>query len=267
MPNKKSLSEILPKIYRLLITAQFSKLVSKIFFYLRNEKKLKKQRKNLRVYGSSVLEQVVAICRLTGVRPHLNFGTLLGYRRNDGLIHGDDDLDFGLLAADRPDIPGFIKAMENAGFRLKAEHRFEGPLAEIGDYCEITFIHRDTGISIDFYFYHEWTDQEIIYAADEKLIGYMHEGLLKYTPIEKSKLLGYALSYPNDLAKKFVPVQFLGCEVLVPADIDAYLERLYGNWKIPQKSFFYKNVSAIAAKASNAGIELIRMPAPTETSK
>ncbi|HTL46947.1 MAG TPA: LicD family protein [Verrucomicrobiae bacterium] len=227
-------------------------------------RKLSKRSKSLLAHGSSVLEQALRACREAGVRPHLNFGTLLGYRRNKGFIQGDDDLDFGLLASDRPDIPLLIKTMEKAGFRLKAEHHLEGPLAAIGDYCEITFVHQETGVSTDFYFYHAW-NQEILYAGAAELIGHFHEGLLKFTPVEKNKIAGYALSYPGDLAGKFVPAPFLSSEILVPADTDAYLERLYGNWKIPQKNFYYKNVSAIVSSASSTGIELVRLPAPAET--
>lgn len=181
------------------------------------------RRKSLRHHGATVLEQGMVICRQAGIRPHLTFGSLLGYRRNNGLISGDDDLDFGLLSADRPDIPTFIEAMKNSGFLLKAERRLEGPLAVIGDHCEITFIHQNTGVSIDFYFHHPWTDGEVIFAADQKLIGYFHEGLLRYTPVEKKQLLGDALSYPGDLVKNFVAANFLGCEVLVPVQTDAYL--------------------------------------------
>ncbi len=263
MSNKKSIYQLLSQTYHFLATGQFLKLASKIFFYLRNQNKLMRRRKSLRDHGSTVFEQVMAVCQQTEIYPHLTFGSLLGYRRNNGLINGDDDLDFGLLSSDKPNIPNFIAAMGNSGFLLKAEHHLQGPLSIIGDYCEITFTHRKTDVAIDFYFHHPWLNEEIIFAGDQKIIGYFHESLLQYTPVEKSRLLGYALSYPGNLAKKFVSTQFLGCEVRVPAETDAYLKQIYGDWVIPQKKFFYKNVSAVLAKNFHPGIELIRLPAPS----
>lgn len=232
--------------------------LSRIKRFFRNHSELDRRRKALHSHGNLALSAVSEAYHQAKIRPHLAFGTLLGFRRNNGLIAWDNDLDFGLVPENEASIQKFIDQMIQKGFTLKADFRLEGALQAIGNRSELNFIHGPSGLSIDIYFYHPWKDL-YIYAADNR-IAYYHESLLEGAGLSKNSVIGYALSFPKRYLDDLKSIDFMGSQVWVSTQAEACLEDLYGDWKTPTKKFQYRNVWAITRSSQDPGIELIRLP-------
>ena len=79
----------------------------------------------LQIFGPIVIKETMDICRTVGLEPFLNYGSLLGYYRNNALIETDYDIDMGILEQDIPKLPYLKEGMEALGYKVRIENNLE----------------------------------------------------------------------------------------------------------------------------------------------
>lgn len=129
----------------------------------------------------------------------LNYGTLLGYYRQKGIIIGDYDIDFGARESDS----GVIFDQKHklpSGFTLHdSSNRHYGPKLYISY----------KGFDADIYFYQETKEH--------------------FIPYEKTKWKNYRKPILRSNILPIKPAQFLGQSCFVPSNVENYLKSIYGN--------------------------------------
>jgi hypothetical protein len=128
----------------------------------------------------------------------LDFGTLLGYHRDHGIMRHEKDVDFSMheksfdkIWSMRGSFPGGLKLYDSS-------KKHYGP--------KLFFNHK--GFDVDIYFYEDLGDSVRSY--------------------EKSKYANYRQAYPKSLMFPLVEVEFLGSTCYIPKHTKEFLERTYG---------------------------------------
>lgn len=128
----------------------------------------------------------------------LDFGTLLGYHREGGIIPHDIDIDFSMLEKSYPQVLK-IKNKLPRGFQFyDTSSRHNGPKLYISY----------KGFDADIYFYHEIGDE------------------IRST--EKTKWANEMQLIPKELVMPISEAEFLNRKTSVPVNPQRYLEYVYG---------------------------------------
>lgn len=158
---------------------------------------------HLQVYGKDVMQQFLKVCREVEVTPILLWGTLLGYYRDGGLIFNDNDLDLGLNVCDFEKLLKHKQRLADAGFRVEFESEYKLTLC----------LPRLGNVLVDVDRIYEKAGQMVVTTE---------------RPHSSNK---YSYYFAKDLFVDIVPARFLGCQVMVPRDTEAFLECVYGDWR------------------------------------
>ncbi len=159
---------------------------------------------------SVILKKIVVVFEEHCSDYWLDYGTLLGYVREGGIIKNDIDLDFGIKI--KTTSKQFTKSLEKEGFCLTQQTVVEG------DVTVQQYIFENVGFDIFYYREEEGRLKTNIWYADDYSI-----------PQEKSYELGRcSLSELTFDDITTIPVKFYGVDFRIPKDSHHYLEQNYG---------------------------------------
>ncbi|AME08891.1 MULTISPECIES: LicD family protein [Gemella] len=167
----------------------------------------------------------------------LDFGTLLGYYRENDFISHDLDMDFGILIPNLEEFYKIEKTLLQKGLAKTKEFYYDEKLVELSyDY---------KGLNVDFIVYERQGN-----SLNSKTIFYMKNSLGKPTRLEV-----YDYSLPFSELKK---VDFKGIDIKVPDNAKEYLSALYGkDFEIPNTNYNWKgNPIYKKIDANNASVVL-----------
>lgn|SRR3989338_9363696 len=209
--------------------------------------------------GPELLKITLDACHEADLTPFLAWGSLLGYYRERGIIYYDSDIDLGLLFEDAlliEKLEKFEQAILRAGCKMHyGGNNFDSKLKAIGTLSFCTIFIPNLNIWINFCFFHRFNGQLVFFEGQQGMFPYR-----KYLDMEKlSKLdlLGYVWSYPPEIFSEFIPVTFLGSQVLIPKHANRYLTLTYGNWKKRVIHKCYANIQAVIWNADSCRLEFI----------
>ena len=161
-----------------------------------------------------------------GVPFWLEWGALLGYARDGDLIPHDGDIDIGVMARDWT--VECEQKLVDAGFSL----RTYAPSLSVGR----AFMLPDAPHVPAFYkvILNKGTCDVDIYFEGP---GYGIDSECRFMTTEFRRGI---LEFPATMLEERQTIHFLGRDVEVPADIEAYLEHAYGpDWRSPDKNCSY----------------------------
>jgi len=162
----------------------------------------------LQVFGPLVIKETMDICRAIGLEPFLNYGSLLGYYRNNALIDTDNDIDFGIFEQDKPKLPQLKEAMIARGYKVRIENKLE-----------VSFISTKYGnVIIDFWIHY-------LHQRSNKIFS----GCI-FHKMRKVSIFPFS----PEIFHRLQSVRFHNIQVYIPHTPEKYLVNVYGkDWRIP----------------------------------
>lgn len=151
----------------------------------------------------------------------LDFGTLLGMYRDNGLIKHDKDMDFGIIIEDYNDFQEKETVLLCNGFKKTRELYYDNEIMEISyDY---------NGLNVDFIIYKK--DGDYVKSV---VVGYLLDALNRPCKFESSR---YAIAF-SGLKEYDVD----GIKVKIPVNVHEYLEYQYEkDFLIPNKFYDWRD--------------------------
>ena len=172
------------------------------------------RRRMLRKHGRGVLLHLADVIERHGIPAFAAYGTLLGFVREHGFLSHDDDVDLGVLPGEWTPRKVLKVLLEEEGFTFLFAFSYNGKVTE--------FKVQYDGVPVDFFFYED--DGEKFFA-----------GSYHYLPDVE-----YPASNANSAQRVVEPrieeldkIEVFGFKFPVPANTECVLEKLYGNWRVP----------------------------------
>lgn len=165
--------------------------------------------------GIKTLSHVLYVIDRYNIPAFAAYGTLLGFIREKGFIKHDGDIDIGVLPGVW-DAGRLLEVLCKEGFSFLFAFSYEGKITE--------FKVKYNSVSVDFFFYEE---------ADDKFFA----GSYHYLPNVQYPSV-YANSAQRVCEPKIVKItrtDVYGMKFPVPENAEHVLEKLYGNWRVPDK--------------------------------
>ena len=188
-----------------------------------NEKaniELDSKRSNLLKENFEGILNVVYSSDLKDYNIWLDFGTLLGYYRENDFISHDLDMDFGIIINDYDDFLEKEKYLIKKGFSRTKEFYYKNRLVEL------SYIYK--GLNVDFIVYRRKAD-----VIESDTIFFMTNALGKPTRYE---VYNYSLPF-SELEEH----NFKAVEIKVPNNAREYLSKLYGeDFEVPNTNYNWK---------------------------
>ena len=150
----------------------------------------------------------------------LDFGTLLGFYRENDFINHDLDMDFGIIINDYNDFLEKEKYLLKNGFSRTKEFYYKNRLVELS--------YSYKGLNVDFIVYRRKAD-----VIESDTIFFMTNALGKPTRYE---VYNYRLPFSELEGHNFKAV-----EIKVPNNTREYLSKLYGeDFEVPNTNYNWK---------------------------
>lgn len=150
----------------------------------------------------------------------LDFGTLLGFYRENDFINHDLDMDFGIIINDYDDFLEKEKYLIKKGFSRTKEFYYKNRLVELS--------YSYKGLNVDFIVYRRKAD-----VIESDTIFFMTNALWKPTRYE---VYNYSLPF-SELEEH----NFKAVEIKVPNNAREYLSKLYGeDFEVPNTNYNWK---------------------------
>ena len=150
----------------------------------------------------------------------LDFGTLLGFYRENDFINHDLDMDFGIIINDYDDFLEKEKYLIKKGFSRTKEFYYKNRLVELS--------YSYKGLNVDFIVYRRKAD-----VIESDTIFFMTNALGKPTRYE---VYNYSLPF-SELEEH----NFKAVEIKVPNNAREYLSKLYGeDFETPNTNYNWK---------------------------
>jgi len=150
----------------------------------------------------------------------LDFGTLLGFYRENDFINHDLDMDFGIIINDYDDFLEKEKYLIKKGFSRTKEFYYKNRLVELS--------YSYKGLNVDFIVYHRKAD-----VIESDTIFFMTNALGKPTRYE---VYNYNLPF-SELEEH----NFKAVEIKIPNNTREYLSKLYGeDFEVPNTNYNWK---------------------------
>jgi len=188
-----------------------------------NEKaniELDSKRSNLLKENFEEILNVVYSSDLKDYNIWLDFGTLLGYYRENDFISHDLDMDFGVQVSSFEEFEVIEKYLINNGFNRTKEFYFNKNLVELS--------YSYKGLNVDFIIYNKENDR-----VSSDTIFFMTNALGNPTRYEV-----YHYEIPFSGLKEY---DFKGMKVKVPDNTQEYLRTLYGeDFETPNTNYNWK---------------------------
>jgi len=172
------------------------------------------------------LKDFKEIADKVGMRFMLMEGNLLGAYREKGIIKGDeDDMDLGIMDNEFSKFPQVIDELLKKGFverkRVVINNELHGGCWERnGNHIDIMRMIKDKGL---------------VYNVGDG-------GALRY-------------DYSADIFSEYGKIDFLGLEVDTVGDIEKFLTERYGDWKVKNPNYSYKDPVSSPSVSDNRIIE------------
>ena len=188
-----------------------------------NEKaniELDSKRSNLLKENFEEILNIVYSSELKNYNIWLDFGTLLGYYRENDFISHDLDMDFGVQVSSLEEFEVIEKYLINNGFNRTKEFYFNKNLVELS--------YSYKGLNVDFIIYNKENDR-----VSSDTIFFMTNALGNPTRYEV-----YHYEIPFSGLKE---CDFKGMKVKVPDNTQEYLRTLYGeDFETPNTNYNWK---------------------------
>lgn len=179
-----------------------------------------KRQRRLQKCGPEVLARLHLLLQKHNVPYYCDYGTLIGFVRDNGFIKHDDDIDISIT-------PGTMRPAEVLKVFIDAGYGFVHGFNYKGRLMEFT-VADSSGVTIDVFF-----------PVKMNVDGWVHG----YQPIWDSKR-----AYPSEKANTVIEYDFVeatgiktinivGTAALVPGNFDEVLTSEYGPWKVPDAKF------------------------------
>ena len=179
-----------------------------------------RRRRRLQKEGASVLARLHNLMQANKIPYYCDYGTLIGFVRDNGFIRHDDDIDISIPpgAAKPADV---LKVFMGAGYGFVHGFNYEGRLMEFT-------VADSSGVTIDVFF-----------PVKTDVAGVIHG----YQPIwEPSR------KYPDETANTVIEYDFteatgiktikvVGTAASIPGNFEDVLTSEYGPWQIPDAKF------------------------------
>lgn len=165
-----------------------------------------------------ILKDVGALLDGAGIRWWIDYGTVLGYVRNGGLIPWDKDTDLGILAEDRQKLLDLRPEIEKLGYFPTYKHPQPTQRFRTGDRMKVRLSQHN----------HTNTD---IFIWEKRPKGML----------DRRNYIGADLYKGREMHRDLIlPLQrgiWDGIEVSVPADPEGLCLHRYGtNWREPERT-------------------------------
>ncbi|MBQ1732960.1 MAG: LicD family protein [Bacteroidales bacterium] len=162
--------------------------------------------------GVDVLVKVDKLMRARNAKAFFNYGLLLGAYREKNFIPYDHDIDFGMLASERPD--DMVEYLKQNGFEFIRQMYIKD-----NGYITIDQFKCD-GVHVDFYYLYDYNEDRLVCYAPRR-----HEYKDWRTANETD-------GFPTFLftSKKcgFSEKEFLGHKFYMPDETESWLQDFYG---------------------------------------
>lgn len=177
------------------------------------------RKRMLRKYGRGVLAHISGVLEKHKIPAFATYGTLLGFVRDNGFLPHDDDIDLGVLPGDwTPQRLLKVLLEDEEGFSFLFAFSYNGRVTE--------FKLQYGKVPIDFFFYED--DGEEFSAG-----SYHYYPNVKYpTPNANS-----AQRVCEPRIEALGRIRVYGIDFPVPSNTEYVLERLYGNWRVPDTNW------------------------------
>lgn len=180
-----------------------------------------KRQKRLQKFGSVALERLHKLLQSHSVPYYCDYGTLIGFVRDNGFIKHDDDIDISIQPG-KVSPTQVLKVFMDSGYGFVHGFDYEGKLMEFT-------VADASGITIDVFFPDKMDNNP----------GWIHG----YQPIWNP-----GKAYPNEKANTVIQYDFVeatgvktikiaGTAALIPGNFDEVLTSEYGPWKVPDAKF------------------------------
>lgn len=169
----------------------------------------------LQWFGASILEDAHEAVEASGLPAFLAFGTLLGAIREGAHIKGDRDLDLAVLPGHDAELACFLKHMTRKGYHLlvpDARHPYRALRLEST---------RKGLVGLDVYQFHASLESYYVTVGDGG------GNPIKYT-------------FPQKVLEPLSRKCLHGRLWRVPHHAEAFLERHYGDWRVPDPDWDHR---------------------------
>jgi len=173
------------------------------------------RKRMLKKYGVGVLKHVADVIEKHHIPAFAAYGTLLGFVRENGFLKHDDDIDLGIMPGEWTPVR-VLKTLleEEEGFSYLFGFKYNGKLTE--------FKLQYGGIPIDFFFYQD--DGKQFFAG-----SYHYFPEVQYPATNANSAQRVCEPRIEGLTK----IRVYDIDFPVPANTEYVLEKLYGNWRVP----------------------------------
>lgn len=198
-----------------------------------------KRNKNLKRNGLKILSKVDKAFRYGDLEYFLDFGTLLGFKRDGSFIQGDMDIDLGVFLKKNRDIRYEVKKiMLELGFKLY--HQF---IIENNVYEESYIL---DNVKVDFFYYDKNGDESFCYSFfREQKKDY---GALNEFSVYKSTYLRL---------NKFVDISIEGFNFSIPENTEDILRQKYNDdWQVRNPNWNFDDANTIV-KTNKIGYRIL----------
>lgn len=165
-------------------------------------------------HGPQLIARAIPAMEAVGMRPFIMWGSLLGYRRDGGFIAHDYDVDLAIFAHELAKLDALKVTLATEGLivREKSEFAFNIEHKDLPD------------LWIDVWVQYEIDGNYVVCMCDHR----HHKGF-------------YVYRLPVELFREFQEVEFEGCRVRAPKEMDRILDLSYGNWRTPNPDHYENN--------------------------
>lgn len=199
------------------------KSIKKLYSMIRNPLRIKNIKKN----GNETLSIINKVFSKTNNLYFIDFGTLLGFIREENFISHDLDIDIGVLYANKADKIVIASEMIKHGFVKTHEFEYENEIVEQAYIIK--------GVKVDLFYYGNSETNNFCYAFYKlPQIHYPNVNNFSAFRFDYEKIEGTETRVIN------------GVKVSVPLNPEFILSQKYGvNWRIPDKSWEYSDSPSI----------------------
>lgn len=179
-----------------------------------------KRQKRLQKCGPAALTRLHQLLQKHNVPYYCDYGTLIGFVRDNGFIKHDDDIDISIQPGTMQPAQ-VLKVFVDAGYGFVHGFNYEGRLMEFT-------VADSSGVTIDVFF-------PVKMEAEGMVHGY--QPIWEPTRVYPNEKANTVIEYDFVEATGIKTIQILGTAALVPGNFDDVLTSEYGPWKVPDAKF------------------------------